>query len=80
MTQSKTSKHKTKAARVHSILKRAKGATLREIQSATLWQPHSCRAFLSRVRKQKDASLVKEERSSGQIAYRLVREEEACQS
>ena len=61
----------TKAAIVTKLLKRAKGATLTEIGSATGWQAHSCRAFLTAVRK-KGVELRKEQRSDGRIAYRIV--------
>lgn len=41
----------TKTAIVDHMLCRAKSATLAEIEQATSWKPHSCRAFLSGVRK-----------------------------
>jgi hypothetical protein len=38
---------------VYGLLCRPEGATLREIQQATGWQPHSVRGFLSAsIRKQ----------------------------
>jgi hypothetical protein len=53
------------------LLARARGATIAEIQTATGWQPHSARAFLSGLRKA-GQTLVKEERKSGETSYRLV--------
>lgn len=58
----------TKAAMVSKILSREKGATLLEMSKATGWQLHSCRAFLTGLRKK--GSLLKEERSDGSLAYR----------
>ena len=60
----------TKAAMVTKILSREKGATLLEMSKATGWQPHSCRAFLTGLRKKGD--ILKEQRSDGQLAYRIV--------
>jgi hypothetical protein len=59
----------TKAATVTKILSRAKGATLVEIGKSTGWQPHSCRAFLTGLRKK--GSVLKEQRSDGSLAYRV---------
>jgi DNA-binding IclR family transcriptional regulator len=53
------------------LLRRGKGASLAELQNATAWQPHSVRAFLSGLRK-KGLALSKEQRRSGETAYRLV--------
>ncbi len=59
----------TKAAMVTKILSREKGATVLEIAKATGWQPHSCRAFLTGVRKK--SQIVKEQRPDGKLAYRI---------
>ena len=60
-----------KSVLVTKLLRRGKGATLAELQDATGWQPHSVRAFLSGLRK-KGEVLVKEERKSGETAYRVA--------
>lgn len=60
----------TKAAMVTRILSREKGATLLEMSKATGWQPHSCRAFLTGLRKKGD--ILKEQRSDGQLTYRIA--------
>ena len=60
----------TKAAMVTRILLREKGATLAEMSKTTGWQPHSCRAFLTGLRKK--GSILKEQRSDGQLAYRIA--------
>lgn len=56
---------------VNKLLRRAKGATVAEMQEATSWQPHSVRAFLSGLRK-KGAAVTKEQRKSGETTYRLA--------
>ncbi|MEQ9662727.1 MAG: DUF3489 domain-containing protein [Parasphingopyxis sp.] len=77
MTTSTKPTRKTKAATVGRMLRRDKGATLAEIGKATGWQPHSCRAFLSGVRKA-GATMAKEERPDGKTAYRVTAEAEQC--
>lgn len=59
-----------KSELVKKLLQRRKGATLTELQDATAWQPHSVRAFFSGLRR-KGQVLVKEQRKSGETAYRL---------
>jgi transcription initiation factor IIE alpha subunit len=65
-----TAKPESKATIVTKLLTRTKGATLDEMINATGWQPHSVRAFLSGLRK-KGHALVKEQRRSGEQAYRM---------
>ena len=60
----------SKASVVNKLLKRPKGATLDELMAVTTWQPHSVRAFLSGLRK-KGTALIKEQRKSGEQAYRI---------
>lgn len=59
----------TKSAMVIKILSREKGASLLELSKATGWQLHSCRAFLTGLRKKSD--ILKEQRSDGTLAYRI---------
>lgn len=66
----------TKAATVRLLLARDRGATLDEMISATGWQPHSCRAFLSSVRKSGDI-VTKLERTDGHTAWRITEQAEA---
>ncbi len=70
---------KTKSGTANRMLRRERGATLAEIGKATDWQPHSCRAFLTGVRKT-GATLAKEARADGSIAYRVTAEEPSCQA
>jgi len=43
----------TKTAKVLDLLKRPGGVTLKKLISATAWQPHSVRGFLSTLGKKK---------------------------
>jgi hypothetical protein len=61
----------TKSALVCKLLSRPRGATVPELMTATGWQNHSVRAFFTGLRK-KGLSLAREERTSGELAYRLV--------
>lgn len=63
-------KPQSKAALVRKLLSRGKGATHIEIGKATGWQPHSCRAFLTGVRK--TDTVIKEQRADSAVAYRLI--------
>ena len=61
----------TKSSQVCKLLSRPRGASVPEIMTATGWQNHSVRAFFTGLRK-KGLSLAREERTSGEQAYRLV--------
>lgn len=61
---------KTKSAIVTRLLSREKGATIAELTKATSWQPHSCRAFLTGLRK-KGHAITREDRD-GVTAYRMT--------
>lgn len=63
----------TKTALVCKLLARPRGATVPELMSATDWQNHSVRAFFTGLRK-KGHTLAREERTSGELAYRLVQD------
>lgn len=63
----------TKTALVCKLLSRPRGATVPEIMTVTDWQNHSVRAFFTGLRK-KGHTLVREERNSGELAYRLVQD------
>lgn len=62
-------KKQSKSVTVVRMLSRGAGATVAEIAKATGWKEHSCRAFLTGVRKTKQ--LLKEQRADGATSYRL---------
>ena len=67
----------TKSARVTLLLQRPKGASIAEIMSATGWQPHSVRGFLSgTIGKQKGLKL-ESEKTDGERRYRVIAAEAA---
>jgi hypothetical protein len=65
----KRTKKRPKNASVTKMLSRGVGATVAEIMKSTGWKEHSCRAFLSGVRK--TSKLLKEQRTDGKTAYRI---------
>ena len=62
-------KKQSKSANVTKMLSRGTGATVPEIMKSTGWKEHSCRAFLTGVRK--NCKLLKEQRPDGKTAYRI---------
>jgi len=67
---SKQAKKQSKSTGVTKMLSRGTGATVAEIMKSTGWKEHSCRAFLTGVRK--TSKLLKEQRPDGKTAYRIV--------
>ena len=65
----KRTNKQSKSTTVTRMLARGSGATLSEIVKTTGWKEHSCRAFLTGVRKA--SKLVKEQRPDGKTAYRI---------
>ena len=65
-------KAESKSVIVTKLLTRTRGATMEEMMTATTWKAHSVRAFLSGLRK-KGSVLAKEQRKSGQLAYRMTK-------
>jgi hypothetical protein len=60
----------SKAAQVCCLLSRAEGATLSEIRTATDWQAHTVRGFISRTLR-KQGRKVQSFRKNGERVYRL---------
>lgn len=63
----------SKTAAICKLLARPRGATVPEIMTATGWQNHSVRAFFTGLRKTA-RTLMREERTSGELAYRLTQD------
>jgi len=58
---------------VLDLLKRAEGATLKEIMAATAWQAHSVRGFISgSLGKKMGLKIELEKRADGVRAYRTA--------
>lgn len=74
MTKSKTiistANHPTKAQSVHKLLRSNKGASLDEVMQTTGWQVHSCRAFLTGLRK-KGFHIIRAKRKDKTTFYRI---------
>jgi hypothetical protein len=60
----------SKAAQVCTLLHRPEGATVDEIRSATGWQAHTVRGFISRTLR-KQGRRVRSFRKDGERVYRL---------
>ena len=67
----------TKASQVTKLLSRPKGATVADMMTATGWQAHTVRAFLTGVRKK--SGVTRETRASGEATYRIDRSGEAIE-
>ena len=65
----KQTKKQSKSVTVTKMLSRGTGATVAEIMKSTGWKEHSCRAFLTVVRK--TSRLLKEQRPDGKTVYRI---------
>ena len=62
----------SKTAEIVSLLKRSTGVTLQELMTATGWQAHSVRGFLSAaVGKKMGLELNSSKREDGQRVYRV---------
>ena len=61
---SKAAEGLKKSATVEQLLTRQGGTSLDELTSATGWQPHSCRAFLTGLRK-KGWAIDRQKRDDG---------------
>ena len=64
-------KSPTKASLVEALLGQDAGASLDDLCQATGWLPHTCRAFLTGLRK-KGRILERHKREDGATIYRLT--------
>ena len=67
----------TKSARVTVLLQRAKGASIAEIMTATDWQPHSVRGFLSGTIVKRKGQTISSDKADGERRYRVIAAEDA---
>ena len=67
----KTAAQKTKASIVEGLLERKDGTTLEAMSKATGWQSHSCRAFMTGLRK-KGREVVRYKNAKGESLYRMT--------
>ena len=65
-------RHNSKAATILNLLARPQGATVLEIMSATQWQAHSVRGFISGNLGKKRQLKVRSFERDGQHAYRVL--------
>ena len=65
----KNTASKSKKARLEGLLGCPRGATVRQLQKALDWQPHTIRAAISRLRK--DGTEITLDRSGKTPAYRI---------
>ncbi len=72
------SKPPNKSAQVIALLEAGDGATLADLCAATGWQAHTCRAFLTGLRK-KNRALERSHRADGASVYKLACAEVAGQ-
>ena len=64
-------KSKTKASKIEAMLARKSGVTLDQMCEATGWQAHTCRAFMSGLRK-KGRIIAREPGKAGKSINRFV--------
>lgn len=64
-------KPQTKASLVEGLLLQDAGASLADLSQATGWLPHTCRAFLTGLRK-KGRHLERAKREDGVTIYKLA--------
>ena len=67
----------TKSARVTRLLQRAQGASIAEIMTATGWQSHSVRGFMSGTLVKQKGLKLESEKTNGERRYRVIAVENA---
>jgi hypothetical protein len=63
----------SKGARIMALIGRAKGATLAEIMTATGWQKHSVRGFISIAGKKQGVKIESSKNEAGDRLYKIVK-------
>jgi Protein of unknown function (DUF3489) len=69
--EASTPRPESKGAKILAMIRRAKGATLAEIQKATGWQAHSVRGFLSTAAKKHGLKIESAKTEAGDRTYSL---------
>jgi hypothetical protein len=69
----------TKASVVEALLTREGGASLEAMNEATGWQPHTCRAFLTGLRK-KGREVIRASDKDGKSIYLIATERSPASS
>ena len=62
----------SKKAAVIALMKRAKGATLAEIEAATGWEKHTIRGFVSILGHQGGEKIESSKNTAGERVYKMV--------
>jgi hypothetical protein len=62
-----------KKAEVIAMMKRAKGATLAEIMTATGWQPHTVRGFVSILGSKGGEKIESSKNAAGERTYKIAK-------
>jgi outer membrane biosynthesis protein TonB len=63
----------SKGAKILALIGRAKGATLAEIMTATGWQKHSVRGFISIAGKKQGVKIESSKNEAGDRLYKIVK-------
>jgi len=66
-------RRKSKGATILELIQRAKGATLAEIMTATGWQAHSVRGFISTTGKKPGIRIESSRNESGDRVYQIAK-------
>ena len=62
-----------KGEKILEMIRRPKGATLAEIMTATGWQAHSVRGFISTAAKKHRVKIESERNDAGDRVYRVIK-------
>ena len=71
--QTTTPRRESKGGKILEMIGRAKGATLAEIMTATAWQAHSVRGFISTAGKKHNVQIESLKNDAGDRVYRTVK-------